>query len=296
MKDISAKIDTHRVATAKTWVSMPAEVQTLLREKRLEKGDALEIARVAGIMAAKRTHELIPFCHNVPISQAEVRWDFEAGRVNVTCTVRTNASTGLEMEAMTGASLAALTLYDMLKPHSTELAIGPLVLSHKSGGKSDFHNALNPPAKVALLSLTGSKTQAAQAVAERLRENENVELLEVLELSSDPADFREELIRHIEGGTNIILSVGGTGLGSDDRAVDVVGPLLERELPGVMEAARAYGQRRTPYAMFSRGIAGMVGNTLVITLPGSSRGALESYQALFPAVLHIVAAQRKKAA
>lgn len=293
MKDISAKIDTHRVATAETCVRMPADIQTILRERRLDKGDALEIARMAGIMAAKRTHELIPFCHGIPISQAEVRWRFEPEFVHITCVVRTNSSTGVEMEAMTGASLAALTLYDMLKPHTTELEIGGIRLTGKTGGKSDFRINLDPPATVAVVSLTGAKTKAAQTVVDALGNEPNATVSERLDIGNADT-LRTELRRLVDAKTNVILTVGGTGLGPDDFAIETVRPLIDRELPGVMEAARAYGQRRTPYSMLSRGVAGMVGDTLLVTLPGSTRGADESYRALFPAVLHIVAGQRRR--
>lgn len=292
MKDISAKIDTHRVATAETCVTMPADIQTILRERRLDKGDALEIARMAGIMAAKRTHDLIPFCHSIPIAQAEVRWGFEPDRVLITCVVRTNSSTGVEMEAMTGASLAALTLYDMLKPHTTELEIGSIRLTGKTGGKSDFAINLKPAATVAVVSLTGTKTSAAQSVVDALANEPNATVSERLDIAN--ADLlRTELKRLVDAKTNVILTVGGTGLGPDDYAIETVQPLIERELPGVMEAARAYGQRRTPYSMLSRGVAGMIGDTVLVTLPGSTRGAEESYRALFPGLLHIIAGQRR---
>ena len=136
MKDVTAKSPTLREAVAESWITMPPEIQTMLRERRLEKGDALEVARVAGVMAAKKTWEIIPFCHPLPITGAEVSYTFEPDGVRVEARVRTVAPTGVEMEALAAASVAALTLYDMLKPHTKQLEIVYTRLLMKSGGKS----------------------------------------------------------------------------------------------------------------------------------------------------------------
>lgn len=296
MKDVSGKPDTFREATAEAFVAMPNDAQTLLRERRLDKGDALEIARAAGVMAAKRTSELIPFCHGILVTHAEVHYAFEADGVRVKSTVRALASTGVEMEALTGASLAALTLYDMLKPHTTELEIRAVRLLAKLGGKSDYRDRLEPPASVAVISLCGSreKDRAGKAIVEELEKEPNAVVTEYLAGSEGPEALRTRVRGFVESQTNIILTVGGTGLSSDDFGVDALASLIEREIPGVMEAARAYGQRRTPFSMLSRGVAGMIGGTLLVTFPGSARGARETYAALFPALLHVVHAQRKR--
>lgn len=140
MKDVTEKSPTLRTAIAETLITMPAEVQTMLRERALEKGDALEIARAAGILAAKKTWDLIPFCHPLPLTHVAITYFFEAEGVRLQALVKTHAVTGVEMEAMTAASIAALTLYDMLKPHTHALQIAYTRLLSKTGGKSgDYH-------------------------------------------------------------------------------------------------------------------------------------------------------------
>lgn len=140
MRDVSAKDVTLRVAVAQAIVEMPPAVLQRLREKTLDKGDALEISRAAGIMAAKRCWELLPLCHPIPVERLDLRYEFGANSATVLVEVATHARTGIEMEALTAASVAALCLYDMLKPHAgTDLAIREVILLKKTGGKSgDF--------------------------------------------------------------------------------------------------------------------------------------------------------------
>jgi cyclic pyranopterin phosphate synthase len=136
MKDVTAKSPTLRQAVAEAMITMPEDVQTLLRERQLEKGDALEIARAAGILAAKKTWDLIPFCHPLPLTHVQITYVFESEGVRLQALVKTIAPTGVEMEAMTAASLTALTLYDMLKPHTNNMEIRTIHLISKTGGKS----------------------------------------------------------------------------------------------------------------------------------------------------------------
>jgi cyclic pyranopterin phosphate synthase len=142
VKDVTQKVPTRREAIAESKITMPPDIQTMLRERRLEKGDALEIARVAGVMAAKKTWEIIPFCHPIPITGVDITFEYEPDGVRVKAAVRTIAQTGVEMEALTAASVATLTLYDMLKPHTRVLEIVQTGLLMKTGGKSgDYHRA-----------------------------------------------------------------------------------------------------------------------------------------------------------
>src|SRR5207253_7329029 len=137
MVDTSEKPETLRVARASGLVRMAAETSKLIRDRALAKGDVLEVARLAGIMAAKRTGDLIPLCHPLPITSATVDFAFESdSALRIEATVRVFGRTGVEMEALTAVSVAALTVYDMCKAVDRVMAIERVRLEEKSGGRS----------------------------------------------------------------------------------------------------------------------------------------------------------------
>lgn len=138
MVDISAKADTQREAIAAGEVRMAPETLALIQEGGLPKGDVLAVARVAGIMAAKRTPELIPLCHPLPLTHLSVDFTFSAERsaVEIVATARCTGPTGVEMEALTAVSVAALAIYDMCKAVDRRMRIGEIRLQRKTGGKS----------------------------------------------------------------------------------------------------------------------------------------------------------------
>lgn len=136
MVDVSGKTATERRALASARVLMNAETIAAIREARTPKGDPLETARLAGIMAAKRTDELIPLCHSLPLSYVEVRCEVTDAGVNLEAEARTVAGTGVEMEALVAVSVAALTLYDMCKAIDKGMQITDVRLESKTGGKS----------------------------------------------------------------------------------------------------------------------------------------------------------------
>lgn len=141
MVDVSAKPVTARAATAECRVRLPADVATQLRGSGLKsaKGGIAETAIIAGTMAVKRTHELIPFCHPLPIDGCRISIDWSGDRdLRIECMVKTSHRTGVEMEALTGATIAALTVYDMCKALSHRIVVGPAKLLAKRGGRHDF--------------------------------------------------------------------------------------------------------------------------------------------------------------
>lgn len=136
MVDVTSKDETIRVARAEALVSMSASTVKLLRESGLPKGNAIEVARIAGIQAGKRTSELIPLCHPLSLTHLDVSIEVTSSGARIETTARTKGETGVEMEALTAASVAALTLYDMCKAVEKGISIGPVRLLEKSGGKS----------------------------------------------------------------------------------------------------------------------------------------------------------------
>jgi cyclic pyranopterin phosphate synthase len=143
MVDVGAKGETERVAVARASVTMQAATLKLIRDKKAAKGDVLAVAQLAGIMAAKKTPELIPLCHPLSLSSVDVKLSLDSKRnaVNIEATCKLKGRTGVEMEALTAASVAALTVYDMCKSVDRGMVISEVTLVHKSGGKSGTFNA-----------------------------------------------------------------------------------------------------------------------------------------------------------
>ncbi len=289
MIDVSEKLDTLREATAKASLKARPETIEMVKRGDVPKGNVLEMARAAGILGAKKTSELIPLCHQVPLGWVSV--DFELGEKIV---IKTQAKaiwkTGVEMEALTAASIAALTIYDMLKPVDDSLEITSVKLIEKRGGKSEWKQHFKPPLKAAVLVLSDTvshgkkEDKSGRIIVDKLKK-EPVEVVEYKILPDEFDVIKRELIR-LSDKVDLILTTGGTGLSPRDVTVDATKTVIQRKVPGISEAARSYGFQRTPYAMLSREIAGVRGKTIIINLPGSSRGAAESMDALFPWVLH----------
>ncbi|MBK7554746.1 MAG: bifunctional molybdenum cofactor biosynthesis protein MoaC/MoaB [Flavobacteriales bacterium] len=297
MIDITHKPTTLREATAEATVVVSlAETIAAVKEKRVPKGDVLEAARVAGLFGIKRTADMIPDCHPLPIEHAELTFEVQAMSILVKVKVRTIYRTGVEVEAMHGASVAALTIYDMLKPIDKGISIERIGLVEKKGGKSDWKDAFDKAPRAAVLIISDSvaagkkEDKAGAAIVERLKKL-GVEVAAQAVVEDEPDRIAMQVKVWALEKFDLILTTGGTGLSPRDRTPEAIAPILDREVPGIMEAARSYGQERMPWAMMSRGVAGMINRTLVITLPGSTRGAQETMDALFPFVLHVIKVQ-----
>ncbi len=143
MVDVGNKTATSRIAIAKAKVYVGREIAELIKANSIAKGDVLSVAQIAGIMAAKRTSELIPLCHNIPLSSVNVKTDLDLikSTVNIQSTVKCEGKTGVEMEALLCCTMAALTVYDMCKALSQDIVIGDVMLMHKFGGKTTYNRS-----------------------------------------------------------------------------------------------------------------------------------------------------------
>ena len=213
------------------------------------------------------------------------------GRINIIVSVKNVDKTGVEMEALTGACVAALTIYDMLKPVDDNLEIESIKLLEKSGGLNSFFQTFDRTLRAAVLVLSDSRNQledkSGKVILERLA-NYGMEVKEYKIIADEQKVIEIELVRLCDDlRVDIVLTSGGTGVGPRDVTPEATANVIERPLNGISETLRAYGQRRTPLAMLSRGIGGVRGSTVIVNLPGSVRGVRESLDSLFPGILHI---------
>ncbi len=298
MKDISHKIDTLRTAAAEARIAVEASVLEAVRNNATPKPDVLATARAAALLAVKNTAAAIPYCHPIPVEAASVTFGFGEGVITVVMSVRTIYKTGCEMEALHGAAVAALTVYDMLKPMDRNMEIRSVKLLEKTGGKSGFGpypKGLEAAVVVVSDSVhAGTRNDEAGRMLRDLLAGYGIPAGPCTVVPDEPETIRRAVTGLCERGVDLVLTTGGTGLSSRDRTPETVHPLFDRDVPGIMEAARAHGRHRTPLAMLSRGVAGFRGRTLVVTLPGSTKGARESMEAVFPHLLHVFSVLEKE--
>jgi molybdenum cofactor biosynthesis protein MoaC len=301
MLDVSARNPTLRQATARATLLCSPETLEHVRAGESPKGDPVPVARVAAIQAAKRTSEIIPYCHPLPIEHVAVDFELGPDRIDVTVTAKAIARTGVEMEALTAATVAALTLYDMLKVLDEHMRIVEVSLVAKRGGRSDFRRRLPAAPRTSVLVISdaiaaGEKgDDAGRMVAERLAA-EGFEVADYQVIADDQEGVRAALVHRADDlGLDLVVTTGGTGFSPTDRAPEAMSDLLDRDAPGISEALRAYGQQRTPHAMLSRGRSGFRGKTLIVNLPGSRKGAAESLDALFPGLMQAFAVRGARA-
>jgi cyclic pyranopterin monophosphate synthase len=291
MYDISNKPESFRTATAQAIVKMNSDTITLIHEGKSPKGNIFEAVRFSATMAAKRTWELIPYCHPIPIDSVKVDVSLKQHYVEVTVEVKNVAKTGVEMEALTAASIGALTIYDMLKPVDEMLSIESVKLLKKSGGLRTFYESSDVPLKAAVLVTSDSRCEKEDRSGKIIRDrltNNDFSIIEYKVIPNKSDLIESELKRFCdELKLDIVITCGGTGVGPTDVTPEATKNIIEKELFGISETLRIFGQKRTPFSMLSRGVAGIRATTVIINLPGSVRAVSESLDSLFPGIMHI---------
>ena len=289
MVDVTDKTATERMAKAEGKIHLQQATIALIQDDSIPKGNVLTTAKIAGIQSAKKTAEIIPMCHQLNLSFVDM--EFELGRelVIIRSIVKTREATGVEMEALTAVSTAALTMYDMCKAVDKTMTIGAIKLVEKIGGKSDHAVEYRPS--------VGIITMSDSISADKSEDKSGPILVKGFADSGCKADHQkvlpdgsEEIIPTIESwikdGVELIITTGGTGLGPRDLTLQLVENKFDSKLPGIEQALHAYGRGKVKTAMLSRLTAGVINGAIVICLPGSTGAVKDALKVLIPTIFH----------
>ena len=289
MVDVSGKPPTRRQASASGWIIMQPETIALLRERELPKGNVLAAAKISGIQAAKQAANLIPLCHQLNLSWIDIEFEIDEDRIGIKATVITREATGVEMEALTAVSVAALTIYDMCKAVDKTMEITGVKLDRKTGGKQSLATQHRPKCAVLVLSdsiAAGAATDRSGRILRQGLESAGCPVEELAVIPDDAAELVATVEAWIERGVELVITSGGTGLGPRDVTIDTLAPKYTRRLPGVEQELLRWGQTKTRTAMLSRLAVGLIGDTLIVCLPGSAGAASDALEVLLPAIFH----------
>lgn len=315
MIDVGNKPVTYRLAVASGEIAVGKEAFTLIRDRKLPKGDVLMLAEIAGITGAKKAHEMIPLCHPMSLDHVKIITEMNEKESSVTvfCFASTHAKTGVEMEALAGVGGALLTIWDLTKMIEPDLRMGNIRLLAKLGGKKGLWlnpegvpdwvmETIRPAPKPVLAGRTAAViTMSDRAYKGEYEDKSGAVLKDILTCcGANVADYRVipddmDAIRTAVSETveahkpALIVCTGGTGVAKRDVTPDVLKELFDREVPGVGELLRKDGANYTPLSWSSRATGGVIGESLVVTLPGNPAAVKEGMDALLPDLIpHLI--------
>ncbi|HCR86278.1 MAG TPA: bifunctional molybdenum cofactor biosynthesis protein MoaC/MoaB [Alphaproteobacteria bacterium] len=315
MIDVGNKTVTYRLAVASGEIFVKPEAFDLIKNKKLPKGDVLVLSEIAGITGAKKAYEMIPLCHPMGLDAVKIitELDEQAHSVKVYCFASTHAKTGVEMEALAGVNSALLTIWDLSKMIEPDLRISNIKLLAKLGGKKGLwingdgipdwiEKTIKPEvpqvlenrnALVITLSDRASKGEyedKSGAILKEILINHGAKIAGYAVIADDEREIKENIQNSIKAfSPDLIICTGGTGVSERDVTPEAVRKLFDKEIPGVGELLRFDGAKYTPLSWSSRAIAGVIGKTLVITLPGNPNAVNEGMSALLPHLIpHLI--------
>ncbi|MED5316463.1 MAG: bifunctional molybdenum cofactor biosynthesis protein MoaC/MoaB [Candidatus Neomarinimicrobiota bacterium] len=289
MVDVTDKVSTTRVAKAKGQIAMLNKTISAIQDDTLPKGNVLTTAKISGVQAAKKTAALIPMCHQLNLTVVDIEFDIQTENIVIKSTVKTKEATGVEMEALTAVSVAALTIYDMCKAVDKTMTLGEITLVDKKGGASGHAVAYLPAVGIITMS---------DGVAAGKREDKSGKILsdgfaqagcaieKQLVLPDGSEELRKTIKSWIDSGVELIITTGGTGLGPRDLTIPVLETMFDSRLPGIEQALHDYGRGKLATASLSRLAAGVVGSAIIISLPGSPGAVRDGLKVLIPTIFH----------
>ncbi len=311
MADVRRKRITQRRAVAVGELHPGADAFAAIVERRLPKGDALAMAEIAGLQGAKHASQLMPLCHPLLLELVEVRClpDSDRQVIRVYCEAATEARTGVEMEALAGVNAALLTLYDLTKPVQPALQLSGIRLLFKEGGKQGLwlhpqgmtdaeraHYRPHSPARLdgwrcAVLTLSDRASsgdcvdRSGPLLVDGLQAL-GAEVVTSALLADERAPLADRLRALAASNIGLVLTTGGTGLGTRDTTPEALADVATRRVPGLAELFRSESRQHTPLAWLSRADAVLIDQTLVIALPGSPKAVQQALEILAPLLAH----------
>lgn len=292
MVDITHKRNSLRTAIAQATVKVSQQATIRAIEEHLvPKGNVFEMAKTAGLFAVKRTSDMIPDCHPLPVEYTKVSYEIEDLSIHIQMEVRTIYRTGVEVEAMHGVSVVALTMYDMLKPIDKGIEIQNIKLIGKKGGKSDFKNIIPPDFPITYLQCTDAGAEETNGSRQKqvitdLLSSHHLHLQHYASIPNEQSVIRESIQQHQHNGLILLTS-------KTKSAKAVLEELLDQPIASIGEMLRQYKAERNPGAFPDLFLGGWINDTLVVSLPGKSNDLQDALIALFPYVLALWKKEKK---